>query len=274
LKFLFSYTACVILTLTQTFWESLNAVMLLVAVLVAWFFIFALKRMLSCFNDNMVATIRRRLKRESQLRPLTAAGHQQVNELLRKVLNEFSAARVCVFQFHNGDKFMLSNHVWKVSCSHEVLAPEVRPLGPAQSQNLQVGSAIEWVGPVVDPTTLPAGVKRVPVCLDKEATCPAANKGHVVLHYVINEMDVSVSQALSNDLGIRHAFVINLVEPKSKIPFGFMAVHFGRHDDQQVLEALTKVCFLCPIAQQIQFFLTTDFEGFRKPRKVWPWERS
>ena len=206
-------------------------------------------------REAMFISMQKKLKKSSRLRPGTAVGHQTINQELHDLRRDLEAVRVCVHQFHNGDNFMLSNHSWKVSLTHEALDPVARPTY-RESQCLPISHMTEMVGPVVEPE-LP--VKGFEIWYRSE------DRQKHVLFYTIDAMDVCASKILAAEQGVVFAVVINLVDPEKKATFGYISVHFQECDADRREELHAKLSTLQETAARIQFYLSDDLRSFDRP---------
>jgi len=72
-----------------------------------------------------------------------------INEMLHSILNEFSADRTYLLQFHNGGKFYTGNSIQKLSCSHEVVNEGVKAK-QHELQNVLISSIPYYLDRVIN----------------------------------------------------------------------------------------------------------------------------
>lgn len=181
--------------------------------------------------------------------------HKEVNEILQSLRTRFHADRCVIRQFHNGEVFLLSDHSWKVSVTHEIVARGVDYMMKA-NQNILVSGMNDFVHPIVTgtPDNI-SGVSRLNMCLEKEATCPMAKRGHWVMRYDVNSMDVTLGQWLYCQHGVAWMYAVNLVS-RNKTTFGFLSLQFFELSDTDRAEVEAQICALCAAAERVQFLLT------------------
>ena len=220
-------------------------------------------------KEGIYKSIESKVKKQSSLKPSTAAGHREIQRLLDGLQQKFEALRVCVFQFHNGNSFMLSNHAWKVSCTQESLGSQIRSMIMAY-QSLPASSLMDWVDPLLNSDYLPDGVTLVEPCKSEKAnTCPFGRIGHRILRFEPHSMRMSAGQALANEYGIVRSFAVPMIDPQTKAVFGFITLQFGARGPEITPEFEHSLCAMCPVAEQVQFYLTTDFAQYRAVKKRW-----
>lgn len=214
-------------------------------------------------REAIYQTIQSRIRKTSRLRPATTAGHIEINKMLSRMLDDMKAFRVCIFQFHNGDSFMLSNHSWKVSCTHEILSDGAMP-SFEENQSLPVSAISDWIGPIIDADAVVPGVRIRKRCEGCQVTCPMAKAGHRAVRFDTAQMAISVASAKAKGQGISHSLVVNLVDTSRKATFGFISLHYKDTSDEVVDAMEGDLCRVCEAADKIQFYLTTDFRGGRR----------
>lgn len=251
----------------STLLETLLGALIVVAISFAAFYIGRMR-------EAMTGVLARRFRNHAQLRPLTAAGHQDVSNLMRDLRVRFKASRVCLFQFHNGVSFMLANHAWKISCSHESITSGVESTA-FDNQELHVGAVIDWIHPLLNSDHNIPGVRNITACSLQasmtEMTCPHGKKGHRVVYYDVNAMDMSAGQALANRQNVHHVFAVTLLDVDRKSVIGFLALQFADMTPAHVLDVESEICAMCPVAEKIQFYLTTDVATYRAKSGLWRW---
>lgn len=210
-------------------------------------------------RDALYTALIRSAKRGSKLGAPTAAGHLEISRLLNVLREQFNPIRVCVYQFHNGDHFALANHAWKLSCTHEILHEEtVSRL--KDNQNMPASALIEMVEPLLNPNTNITGVQQ----------CLTGPNGHRVLHYTVGSMPMCVAQAQANEQGVHHAFVVTMLDSRrGNSTIGYITLQFQELSDLQIDSIGLNLSALCPVAEKVGFYLTTDFKSFSMRRERW-----
>jgi len=241
--------------------ENLLAIIVFLAGGTALFFVGKIR-------EGIYQALQSRLRKTSRLRPATTAGHLEINRMLETLIDDMQAFRVCIFQFHNGDSFMLSNHSWKVSCTHEVLSPGATP-AMQKYQSLPVSAISDWIAPIIDPDANVPGARSRAACCACKDTCPYAGTGHRVVRFDLADTRMSVASAMSRAQGINHSLTVNLVDPVHNSTFGFISLHYKDTAPETVDALEVGVCQVCEMAEKIQFYLTTDFRAIARTGKPW-----
>jgi hypothetical protein len=201
-------------------------------------------------REAMFISVQNQLKKNSRLRPGTAFGHQTINQELHDLRKAMAAFRVCVHQFHNGDSFMLSNHSWKVSCTHEIVEPGAGAIF-RENQSLPISHISDWVGPIVDNTMSVKGV-----------TSWGAAPSQSVILFDVSAMLVSTAKLLAESQGVGYALAVGLFDPSRKSIFGYISIHFQHASDDELKALKVRIPELLELAGRIQFYLTDDFRSF------------
>lgn len=213
-------------------------------------------------RDAMFVSAQNRLKKMSRLRPGTALGHQTINQELHDLRRDLDVTRVCIHQFHNGDNFMMSNHSWKVSCTHESLDPVARPTFK-ESQSLPISHMTDLVGPVVEPDLGVGGVTLWARTDDRTR--------HVVF-YDLEAMDISAAKLQVTEQGTWFVVAVNLVDPTKRATFGFLSLHLQTCDEEKIAALKASIPDLYETAGRIQYHLSDDFRAFDQPgllKRLW-----
>lgn len=203
-------------------------------------------------RETMFISVQKKLKKSSRLRPGTAVGHQTINQELHDLRRDLDVTRVCIHQFHNGDNFMMSNHSWKVSCTHESLDPVARPTFK-ESQSLPISHMTDLVGPVVEPDL---GVEGVAVWSRTE------DRTRHVVFYDLEAMDLSAAKLQVTEQGTWFVVAVNLVDPAKRATFGFLSLHLQVCDEAKIAFLKESLPDIYETAARIQFYLSDDFRSF------------
>ena len=203
-------------------------------------------------RDWFFISMQNSIRKKSRLRPGTAAGHKAINQELSDLRRTLDAFRICVYQFHNGDNFMLSNHSWKVSCTHEVLDPGARSTF-RETQSLPVSHVADWVGPIVDTDLHTRGVHILN---------PASPVHERVLVFDVGQLEISAARVMAQDQGVGSTCAVALHDRTRKAVFGYISIQFQDVDNAILAQVETKLAQILEIAGRVQFHLTDDFRSF------------
>ncbi len=242
--------------------ENLLAAVILIIGGTALFFVGKIR-------EAIYGGIQRRLRKASRLKPATADGHRAIHELLAGLREKFGAFRVTVFQFHNGDSFMLSNHAWKVSCTHEALHPGARS-ALRENQNLPISAISDWVAPLLSKDTRVSGVRECLETCHSSEVCSRGRAGGRAVYYEVEQMQMSVGKAMALEQGVEHVFAVNLIDVQRQAAFGVLAIQFQDMGFEDLRAAETQMCNACAVAETVQFYLTNDFRRSVNS-SLWGW---
>ncbi len=208
-------------------------------------------------RERMFLSVQAEIKKRSRLRPGTAAGHKQIHQELHDLRKNLEAFRVTICQFHNGANFMLSNHAWKVSCTHESLDPGARATF-MEIQSLPISHMSDWVGPVIDADMKVSGVLEL---------TPAAGIVQRSVLFNVEAMGMTHAKFLATSQGVGYALSVGLVDSSQKSIFGFMCIQFQDCQSDKVEALKNAMAGISEVANRIQYHLTDDFRSF--DRKSW-----
>lgn len=225
-------------------------------------FLFILVGVLVKIRGWLIQKVSRHFMKAVTLTKASVQMSREVDKHLQLLRARFDAARVAVFQFHNGEVFMLADHSWKTSCTHEVVAEGVTHTF-RENQNLLVSQIVDWLDPIITgDTTRTQGCDIATVCHGRQATCPMADRGHKVFLYRVDEMVPSVSKYLALKQGVGAVYCTPLKTPEGRgkdagQTFGFLSIQFRTFSDveAQQVEGEDEICALCSAAEEIQFLL-------------------
>lgn len=228
----------------KSVWQSFGSVIML-GLGGAAMFLFGKAR------EAMFLSVQSQLKKKSRLRPGTAFGHQTINQELHDLRRSLAAFRVCVHQFHNGDSFMLSNHSWKVSCTHEIVEPGAGTIF-RENQSLPISHVADWVGPIVDTSMSVKGVTNW------------GAPGQTIVLFDVAAMLVSTAKLMAESQGVGYAIAVGLTDARTKATFGYISIHLHEASDEELKALHTKLAELTEAARRVQFYLSDDFRSFDK----------
>lgn len=203
-------------------------------------------------RERMFLSVQAEIKKRSRLRPGTAAGHRQIHQELHDLLKKLEAFRITICQFHNGDNFMLSNHAWKVSCTHEALDPGARATF-METQSLPISHMSDWVGPVIDTDMKVSGV------IEFTPSGPAVQRSVL---FNVEAMGMSHAKFLATSQGVGYALSVGLVDSSKKSIFGFMCVQFQDCPAEKLGTLKQDMTGITEVTNRIQYHLTDDFRSF------------
>lgn len=217
---------------------------------------------LTKLRDRLLKKIGKQIKSTYTLSSESVKMSRAVEQHLYRLRDLFDAARISVFQFHNGEVFMLADHSWKLTCTHEIVAPGVTHT-LKDNQNMLASQLIDLVDPVVTgETARTPGCHQADFCVKKQGECDIANHGHQVFLYKVSEMMPSVSKYMLEAQGTGAFYCAPLratgkAEPTAGTAFGFIAVQFRTLSDLEArqVESAGSLCRLCAAVADIQFLL-------------------
>ncbi len=138
---------------------------------------------------------------------------QDIDKMLKKMMDEIGADRAYVFQFHNGTRLVSGKHFYYYSNTHEVVGPGVS----SEITNLQMLPMSLLV-----PSWLPQLIKG------KGFVTETAHEKH--------EYTKSILEAQ----GIESIAILPRMEKKNTYPIGFMGVDFTK---SQLKEGTLKILY-------------------------------
>lgn len=189
--------------------------------------------------------------------------HKRVQEIVQHLLDSFDAIRVMLFQFHNGDVYLLGSHTWKSTCTYEVAKTGTTYVS-AQNSNLLASRIVDMVEPMLSGDALEArGVRRVQSC-PTPRTCLMPANSHWIIHHEVQNMAMCMFRFLCEEQGVEHVYSVNLVHGDMKAGIGYISLQFGKLSPDEQLEIESKLCLMCTAAEQAQFLLQ-DNSGRIKP---------
>jgi hypothetical protein len=185
----------------------------------------------------------------------------EVEVRLRRLLDKFQAARVGVWQFHNGEVFMLASHSWKITQTYEAVAAGVQK--SKAHANLLVSQMSDFVAPVISGEVdgvagcdllecAPEACKR---CV-RFKTCPK------IFVFDTRLMEPSMTRMLFEGDGVYRSYVVPLFSVTRKgtdrTIIGLIALQYGPLSSTNFEAIELEMPTLCEIAGSIQFILSTS----------------
>lgn len=175
--------------------------------------------------------------------------NEDVEAALLKIGVLTDAARVSVWQFHNGETFTLSKPVFKLRSSFEYDRPGLTPDCTVVNDVL-VTQCLPIVGPLIDKKGKRSeGVSIVPI---KTAELPSGDE-HRIVKLDLSELSYGAFKYLMEKIGTSTVYAV-LLDTTAGDPFGIITIQFAAADEpEKTFEPnATKVC---SILSRIRFAL-------------------
>ncbi len=175
----------------------------------------------------------------------------KIREILIELRTIVHADRTCLFQFHNGSVFTTKNPIWRVSNTHESVAPgissEIGDLQDMKASSMTEVLQSFWGEDYID------GVERIsPEYCDG---CPNATKeshGKKVVFIDVENLENCYSKSLLVEQGIKYVLDTPIHNDEGNC-VGFVAVNYCvKHDIEEIKKYSRDIC---KNASQIQFLL-------------------
>lgn len=165
------------------------------------------------------------------------------------------AARVSVYQFHNGDEFTLSNPIFKITCSHERVRNGLT-FDSYIVKLMLVSNFMDLVGPLMDPSRNTAGVTVVEACgkISDGTSCRIIGMPLRILKYQISDMPYSQFKYVMEHQGVTVMYATLLYAKNRNQPIGILGIQYQDEDERDTL-IKTNICDLCDITMRVQFLL-------------------
>lgn len=191
-------------------------------------------------------------KKEEFLPPSFIAKSQEITELLTELRVHFSADRVRIFNFQNGELFAPNNPCWRITNTYEVCHPGVSH----EQGHIQKVLASSWLDVIHPVLSGEGGVRGVKI-LSGPNTIYSSLKGvqrNVVLFEVDKMPDSACRQTLFRQ-GVRYALMSNL--HKNGKAFGFLSISFV-HDLSDIDKLTEKLNLFVDFSDRIQYALLNN----------------
>ena len=183
----------------------------------------------------------------------------QIREMLIELRTIVKSQRACLFQFHNGSVFTSKNPIWKISNTHESVAPgtsaEIGKL-----QDLKASTLIDLISVFWENTKKISGVYTISpdFCSD----CPTINSldktkcKKQVIFINVEELEPGYSKSLLSEQGIHYLLKSPLYDQADNC-IGFVGVEFSESTkNTDILKQ--KANEVCKHADLILFTLIRD----------------
>lgn len=176
-------------------------------------------------------------KKRHQYHLTSKSGQSSIN---RQIYNELiaiktlaNADRVYVMRFHNGTEFLPSQPVWKMSCTHEVVAPGITYESP-RNQNLLVSLLSEVVSPLMLGNNETTGVLNIQLHEHHP-------QGQNIIRINVSELDENYCKMFLVNQHIHQSIMFAINHNENTI--GFIGIDFcGKsHSDDKCIEIVKSV---------------------------------
>jgi len=189
--------------------------------------------------------------RNSKLNVVEINADVKIREILIELRTITRADRASLFQFHNGSVFSTKNPIWKVSNTHESVAPGISSeIG--NLQDIKSSSLVETLQCFWRDTNYPSGVEKLSpkYCSD----CPNMDKPHRKRCIFINvdELEEGYSKTLLVEQGIDYLIDAPIFNDMGNC-IGFVTVNYCTEQDQETIKKYCKD--VCRNASHIEFTL-------------------
>lgn len=181
--------------------------------------------------------------------PEDLAKYYSIDNMLAVMQDNTQTDRVSICQFHNGESFSVQNPIFKFTCSHEFLAPGVKPASDPVKR-LIVSNYLDLIGPLYGDNYLGEGItKFVP-----SSGLSYSNGTVRIIRYETDKMKFSATRYLFESLGIDIMYSVPLHDSKGRL---IGAINFQYLN--QVTDIFDKVDLkdLCDKAMRVQYTLNS-----------------
>lgn len=188
--------------------------------------------------------------------PLTEKMSEQFSRIdaqLDELLDKLKCARVSILQFHNGNRFSLSNPVFKFSTSYEAVAQGFAPSAP-RTRDLMVSLNTTFISPLMmsNASTF-IGAHKEDFCRRDNDKCPLPDEGLKIISYTQDLLRPGQVRLVMEELGIRKMYA-TLLEVQDKGPVGILLMQY--HTDYKAEELMREhICDVCKVKHYLQALL-------------------
>lgn len=175
--------------------------------------------------------------------------NEDVEESLMRIGVLTDAARVSVWQFHNGETFTLSKPVFKLRSSFEYDRPGLTP-DCTVINDVLVTQCLPLVGPLIDKK----GARGEGISLVKvdKSELPSGDD-HRIIKLDLAELSYGAFKYLMEKLGTSTVYAV-LLDTTAGAPFGIITIQFTAADEpEKTFEPNTTK--ICPSLSRIRFAL-------------------
>lgn len=171
----------------------------------------------------------------------TSDKYEHLREELAVLRAFLEAARVSIYQFHNGDRFTLSDPIFKMTCAHENVRHGIIP-DSSFIKYILVSTVMNFIAPLIGKVCKEPGVSEFDTGDDSVR----------MLRYDISKMNYDAFRYHMDNLGTRTAYAVLLYSHDRKSPLGVLVIQYVHADEEESGEAIrhniasirSKVCQL------------------------------
>tara|TARA_R110002110_G_scaffold134239_1_gene317354 strand:- start:4325 stop:5020 length:696 start_codon:yes stop_codon:yes gene_type:complete len=203
-------------------------------------FVVVRKRLVKWFTDDLMPKLNKTPHKKLKITDIENA--TKIREILIELRILTKSDRSCVFQFHNGSVFTTKNPIWKLSNTHESVAPGVSSeIG--HLQDIKASSVIECI----------QSLWTDKICKGFEVLYPeGVSNTKRAIFSKISELEDSYSKSLMIEHGITYTIRAPIHSVTNNC-VGFVTLNYCGEQDESKIKGHADV--LCRNVAQIQFLL-------------------
>jgi len=202
------------------------------------------------FRSRLVAWGTRILCRHEYLGKKEVDQHRNVYTALVELRAVTDSDRAYVIRFHNGHEFLLSDPVWKCTCTHEVVRPGIT-YESMNTQDILVSRIVELVESTISGDYCSSGMHRGPQCSEchQHPECERTKKHLTVVQ--VEDMASGYAKFFLQQQNIKTVIMCGLTSKHG--PFGIVGIDITGAPvaDPAQLEELSRR--VCDCAERIQY---------------------
>ena len=211
------------------------------------------------YRHRMIAWIVKKLSPHEYPGKKDVDQHRAVYNALVELRALCDSDRANVIRFHNGHEFLLSDPVWKCTCTHEVVRPGVT-YESVNIQELLVSRISELVEPIIS-GDYGQGVAQPAECenCQYKPECDRTKKHLVIIQ--VEQMQAGFAKFFLQNQNIKTLIMCGLTSKHG--PFGVVGINITSSpvEDPEKLKMLSQK--VCEAAEKIQFlFLKKELRGY------------
>ena len=184
--------------------------------------------------------------------------HRSIYNLLVGLRAVCDSDRAYVIRFHNGHEFLISDPIWKCTCTHEVVRSGVT-YESVNIQNLLISRISELIDPIISGNYF-KGCFQPGECSNCQykSICKRTQKNMCI--FQVEDMSSGYAKFFLQDQNIKTMIVCGLTSKRG--PFGMVGIDITSSDltDTKKLNELSSK--ICQAAEKIQFMFLK--KGLRK----------
>lgn len=158
------------------------------------------------------------------------------------------ASRAAVWQFHNGERFLLANPMFKVKSAHESCRNGIM-YNSRVMDSVLVSNVLDLVAPVMGDN------RKVEGCSTVKQAKDAPQHKHKLFRFDIDSMQTSNFKSMMTTLGVETMFVTILSDAADN-PIGMLVVQYMAGDNVSVMDTKEVVDSMYDTRDKIQLTLT------------------